>query len=283
MTADWTDDELRARIATAPDPQQAGPGVRHEAGSPNQAEVAAYARLLPPRRGTAVVLGMTPELRTLALSAFDAVVAVDRSAAAVELYRSWVGDPDGRERVVVADWADLGDVVAGPVDAVLGDGVIGNVGSIEAAERLLAVVRGVLAPGGAFVTRSAVVPDGVDVAEVSHRALLAAHRAGELDEVELGFGTRLLGHLACCYDPATALLDNARLFAEVRADAGYTGEELAAIERYRFSGTTLLLPERRWLDLTADAGFATTRVRLSGRDWYAYYPLYALAVPEPRP
>lgn len=283
MTTEWTDDELRARIAVPMGSRPDGHGVRHEAGSPNPAEIAAYARLLPRRRGTAVVLGMTPELRTLALRQFDTVISVDRSAAAISLYRAWVPDPDGRETVVHGEWADLAALTGGPVDAVLGDGVVGNVGSVDAIVRLLDLVRDTLAPGGAFVTRNAVVPEGLDPRDVTHARLREAHRAGELDDVEFGFGTRLLGHLTCCYDAGTAVLDNARLFGEARADAGYTPAELAAVERFRFGGGTLLLPERRWLDLSADAGYATTRLRLSGRDWYAYYPLYALAVPDPRP
>lgn len=282
MTTDWTDEELRARIAVPLGSRPDGRGARHEAGSPNAAEVASYARLLPRRRGAAVVLGMTPELRALALQHFDRVVTVDRSRSAIALYKAWVSDPHGRETVVRGDWADLQALAGGAVDAVLGDGVIGNVASEAAAAQLLETVGGALAPGGAFVTRNAVVPEGLDPHEVTHERLRDAHRAGDLDDVEFGFGTRILGHLTCCYDPATALLDNARLFAEVRADAEYTAAELAAVERFQFSAPTLLLPERRWLDLTADAGFATTRLRLSGRDWYAYYPLYSLAVAEPR-
>lgn len=280
MTTDWTDDELRSRISVPLGSRPDGHGARFPAASPNPAEIAAYARLLPRRRGTVVVLGMTPELRALAVAQFDRVVTVDRSAAAIALYRAWVADRDGRETVVQADWTDLADVTGGPVDAVLGDGVVGNVGSVEGAARLLEVARGMLAPGGALITRNAVVPDGLDPDEVTNGRLLEAYRAGELDDVEFGFGTRILGHLACCYDPSASLLDNARLFAEVRADARYTPGEVAAIERFRFSGATLLLAERRWLDLTADGGFSTTRVRLSGRHWNAYYPLYALAVAD---
>lgn len=185
-------------VADAPEPGAA----------PDLAELGAYTHLLPEDRRSAVVLGGTPALRTLAIAQFDTVLTV-----ADDEEVPGIPDPRDQEAVVHQAWADVADVVPEPVCAVLGDLVVGRLGSVDDVVELLRAVRGVVAPGGSFVTRAAVVPEGTQPREADLEA-----------------------------------------------------------------ATTLVLPERQWLDITADAGFATTRLRLSGQPRYAVAPLYALEV-----
>jgi hypothetical protein len=133
-TSDWDPITLRARI-------EDGSGRRRYAGgSPDETEIAAYATALPShlQDGTALILGMTPELRRLALRGYRSIVSVDINPQAIALYRDWIEPPDPlRERIVQADWMTLADVVAMPVQAVLGDGVFGNVLTLDAHKYLL--------------------------------------------------------------------------------------------------------------------------------------------------
>jgi SAM-dependent methyltransferase len=275
----WTALTLRARISHEPT------RLRHPAGSPDGTEVAAYQSGLPAARGLAVVLGMTPELRTLAAAEFARVVSIDVSEQAIALYASWLA-PDARRRetVVRADWQELAGLVdAGSVDAVLGDGVFGNVSLAEHVP-LLAQVREALAPEGRLLLRQALVPRGLDLPGCTWRRLRDRFRAGRLDEAGLGLGVRVLGHLSCCWDEAAGRLDNPRLFAETarqRDEGCWTEHEYACIQRYRFGGTTLLLPEQRWEDVVREAGFDLQTLPTSGRDWYRYYPVQQL-VPRVR-
>lgn len=262
----WDKNTLRARVA-----DQAR-RVRHEAGSPSAPEIAAYARALPDgRRESAVVLGMTPELRALALSRFTRVVSIDISPEAVAAFGDW---PAGREReeIVQADWWDLPQH-AHEVDAVLTDGGFPNSEDVEAVGELLTCVRDVLRPGGRLVTRHPVVPEGLDLEANSHPELVARYRRGDLDPTEFGFGMRLLGHLRCCWDGE--YLDNAKLFAEIADDETLTAPERALVGRYVFHGRNVLLPAGDWERLLVDSGFEFAVEVLTGRDWHAYYPVYA--------
>jgi hypothetical protein len=276
VSTGWDTAALQARIA---DHERR---VRHPAGSPDAAEIAAYDRGLGGgARGRAVVLGMTPELRRLATRTFADVVSVDVSSEAIAVYGDWLTPAERtRERVVRAHWLALPHLLDGSVDAVLGDGVFGNLPDVAAHAELLAVVRGVLAPAGRFVTRHALIPRAFDATPHTQHVLLQRHRAGELDEAEFGFGVRLLGHHDCCYDPSTGSLDNARLFAEVARDHArglLTDAEHAAIRRYTFAGRNCILGQETWEALLGDAGFAFRTVPLQGRAWYAYYPVFVCA------
>ena len=270
----WTDRTLRARISDG------RAKLRHPCGSPDPREIAAYRSLLPTRRRLAVVLGMTPELRAMAAGEFDLVLALDVSAAAVALYRDWVDAAfRGSESVVRANWLDLAALIGAgrPVDAVLGDGVFGNLAPAEH-EPMLEQVRAVLAPGGLVVLRQALVPAGTVVAgrgvagppRPSPQRIARRCRAG------------LRGPAA---RPPRLLLGRppARQRRPLRGGrpAG-RGRVLAAGP----AGCHRALPLRRehgparrgrlGAALVAGSGFALREQPLSGRDWYRYYPVQQL-------
>jgi hypothetical protein len=107
--------------------------------------------------------------------------------------------------------------------------------------------------------------------------LLKLYRQGELNEAEFGFGVRLLGHYACCYDPKTFILDNAKLFAECEQmwrRNEFTDEEYACIRRYCFSGRNSILTQELWEQLLEEAGFSFQIRCCRGKHWYDYYRVY---------
>lgn len=273
MTGSWTSEALRARISDH------ARRTRYAGGSPDDVELGAYADALTDvPSSVAVVLGMTPELRALAASVFKRVIAIDISEDAIELYRDWLSPHDRRgEQIIHGDWLDIGTHVDGPFDAVLGDGVFGNLPDVAAHRRLLDRIAASLRGGGVLVVRQAVVPSDYRPARDAADALLGRHRRGELDADEFGFGMRLLGHRTCCYDEEQYLLENRRLFEEVAAQAArgeLSPEEHAAIRRYHFDGPNCVLPEAVWEELLGAAGYTFRRSVLAGRDWYRYYPVY---------
>ena len=272
----WDRQTLETRISDARTRK------RHPGGSPDSDEIAAYAAGLSTagdRSGTAVVLGMTPELRVLALSRFNRVFAVDSNPHSISLYRDWIATADrDRETFIEADWLDLARGITQPVEAVLGDGVFANLPDAATQSKLLDFVSKILAPGGRLVTRKAVIPDGFAASQHRAEVLLARFRAGELDEAEFGFDTRLRGYHEPCYDSQTCLLDNARLF-EICASRHKAGEltdrEHAAIRRYYFGGLNCILPQRDWEGLLHESGFDYRIYRCRGKTWYDYCPVYA--------
>jgi SAM-dependent methyltransferase len=270
----WDAGALRSRISDATRRR------RYEAASPNETELSAYAVALPGAdAGVAVVLGMTPELRALALQRYESIITLDSSAGAIALYRHWVPAAErARERITEARWEEMGRHVRGQVDVVVGDGVFGNLGDAHEYANHLRAIRSILRPGGRLVTRHAVVPRAFDARTHEHSVLLGRYRSGELDPAEFGLGSRLLGHHACCYDPGTGRLDNPKLFSEVD-DAHGRGElttsERAVLRRYYFGGSNCILGQDTWEALLRETGFSVKITALHGRAWYGYYPVYA--------
>jgi len=260
--------------------------VRHPAASPDPTEVAAYRQAAEAAVGdlggaNLVVLGATPELRLMGLAAGAQVVAVDHSPLAWEVFADWVDD--ARERRVEGSWEDLAHHVGGQVEVIVGDGVIGNLPSLDAAATLLTAWRSVLGTGGVLILRQALVPDALDTARDAAPVLLDRHRAGELDPAEFGFGVRIVGHLATCWDPSTGLLDGRAVYEAIDAWAptpALSEAERSAIARYVYRGTNLVPAASAWEATVAAAGFTMTTMALRGRDWYRYYPVQVLA-PEP--
>jgi len=272
----WNRATLETRIADARTHH------RHAGGSPDPTEIAAYDAGLGldlDFSGTALVLGMTPELRDLALRRFARLTSVDANPDSITLYRDWVSPAgQGRERIVQADWFALPDLITEPVSAVLADGVFGNLPNLAAHHRLLRAIAAILLPCGRFVTRMAMIPAGFDAAEHSADVLLQRFRRREIDEAEFGFGMRLVGHYVGCFDSQTGLLDNAKVFqrcAARHAAGELSHQEHAAIRRYYFGGVNCILSQRDWESALRAGGWDFEIHRCTGKTWYSYYAVYS--------
>lgn len=269
----WDAPTVRARI------EDAGTRTRYAAASPSGPELDVYARVLeglaPPAR--VLVLGMTPELRRLALERGHTVIAVDRSAASIDAYRDWMPrSMRRRESVVERDWSELDTVVTQPVDVVLGDGVFANLPDVRAQEDLLAQIAAVSA-GGRLVLRKALLPRGLDPAEVAAPRLVEAYRAGRLDDAEFSLGLRVYGYLAEAYDGTTATLDGMRVYDAVERDrrAGrLTGEEFALAQRCVFRGRNTLPGQDAWEALLRRSGWHFECRVVGPKLWHGFYPMY---------
>lgn len=267
--------------------------IRYEAGSPDPTEIARYRALLgaccgpdaPPRR--IVVLGMTPELRRMALATGAEVLTLDSNPEAIALYRSWVPEPDReRESIVQGDWFAIERLIDGRVDGVLGDGVFGNILTIEAHERLLRTLRCIINPGGRIILRQALIPRDFPLDEHEAGALVARFRHGQLTPAEFGFGMRLWGSFTQAYRHATFLLDNRVVFERYRdwlEQGRLTPEEFGLIRRYYFGGMNVILPQEVWEALLGRCDLRFEVQPLAGRAWYAYYPIYGCDAAEHRP
>lgn len=254
--------------------------TRHEGGSPNLEELAVYRDMLHchARAGHAVVLGMTPELRNLALQGGFYLTSIDNNPAAHEIYGPWVVPPwCDLEARLLADWFDIERCVPQGCDAVLGDGVFGNVMGLEAHRELLRSLRNTLDRDGVLILRQALVPGDVEGGAYDAETLIRRYRDQEICDADFGLGMRLWGSYRETYDPATYLLDNAAAFArydEWLAEGCLSMEERLIIGRYHFSGQNMLLPAQVWEDLLTETGFSFEVRKLRGKLWYEYYPLY---------
>lgn len=284
MAIQWDLKALRART------KDAGKRVLHEAGSPNQAELDLYGRFLtgafpderPPPNMHVVVLGMTPGLRRLAHGLRCEVTCVDNNTTAIEFYRDWTPpERSAHERILEVDWMDMAAHIDRPVDAILGDGIFGNVLSIPRHRELLGVIKGVVAESGIVIFRKILIPRSLSLEENEAERLLHDFRADRLSEAEFGFAMRLWGSSRTAYEPETCLLDNKRVFERYQAwhdDGVLTADEHAIVERYYFGGLNLIPPIDLWETLLTESGFEFERGLLTGRAWYDYYPIYRCRV-----
>lgn len=275
MPNDWDMNALTARIADS------GARLRYEAGSPNSAETERYGVLLKtalrhsPNRAHVVVLGMTPELRQLVQTLHCRVSCVDNNAASIELYRDWIAA--GTEHIVETDWMALASRLDSPADAILGDGVFGNIASLETARELLNVLHKSLTKTGSLILRTVVIPHHFPLHEQRAECLLERFRAGRIDAAEFGFGMRKFGNFDQAYNAQTQRLDNRISFECYRRwlDEGVLSQaEYAAIQRYYFGGYNLMPTQHCWEALLDAAGFDYERQVLQGKEWYEYYPIY---------
>lgn len=270
----WNEDTLRARIADV------GLRKRYPAGSPDAQEIAVYGTSLSQcvDRSRGVVLGMTPELRSLALSHFQRIVTIDSSAQSIELFRGWIADEAAsREKIILASWLVFLPLLKTPVSAILGDGIFGNLSNLSEHVLLLEKIKSAMADDGFFVTRKAMIPKNFEISKYSSDAFIARFRSGVIDEAEFGFGMRLLGHYACCYNPDSFILDNQKIFEEcdgLHRNGRLTDGEYDIIQRYFFNGKNCIIPEDVWENLLNEAGFIFEALPCQGKEWYSYYKIY---------
>lgn len=105
------------------------------------------------RAPRALLLGVTPELATMAWPAGTALTAVDRARAMIgALFAAGPG-----RRAVVGDWRAL-PLPAAAIDLALGDGCLPNLAFPDGYRALAGELARVLAPGGVLVTRLFVSP-----------------------------------------------------------------------------------------------------------------------------
>jgi len=269
----------KARIADM------GSCIRYAAGSPDSEEILLCQRLLlndglrSPSKKRFLILGMTPELRRMALATGMEVVSVDKSRHAIELFRDWVPEEfRHRERTIQRNWLGLDEEEAWAFDAIMGDGVFGNVLSLQEHYHLFEKLRCVLDPDGIIILRQVIIPDVFKFEDNTCAALLKRFRAGSMSEEGFGFSMRLWGCFDQAYDPGSFLLNNRTVFNHYREslrEGILSQSEFDLIWRYYYDGLNMILPQWGWEEILSEAGFAFEAHFLEGREWYEYFPVYS--------
>jgi hypothetical protein len=277
MPSDWNEGAYRSRIADD------GKLQRFEGCSPNVEEIGQYrGYALSAVTGScslrALVLGMTPELRCMAADAGFELISADSNPDAIAVFRDWLQEPArSREMIIQDDWAALGKHIPGGVDVILGDGIFGNVLSLDGHYALLKVFSNLLNPGGAIILRQVSIPRNFPMRQYDAGMLLEKYRAGQLSDAEFGAAMRLWGMSRLAYDPDTCLLDNKIVFEHLDSMAqsgSVTAAELAVVRRCYFSGRNMILPQDAWEQILTASGLEFQVQPLTGRDWYRYYQVY---------
>lgn len=270
----WTRETYQARI------ENVDARRRHAAGSPSDEEIGMFHAACEGAdlSGTALVLGMTPELRVLAAKHFRRVLSVDASQTAIDLFAAWLpAELRAKETIIHGQWSDLDRWLQGPVSIVLGDGILGNLTNFETAAQILKVLNKVMSPGARCVMRNVIVMERLEIDRFRFLSLQNDFRSGLIDAAEFGFSARMLGFFDVAYDHSTEVLDSARAYTELDAmqRAGtLSAAEVSAINRYRFMGSNYFPLEASWTQLLLATGFGqATTMPLRGKLWHAFYPV----------
>lgn len=270
----WSDEALQSRI------EDAKRLKRFEAGSPNAEEIEAYRKAASclGDNSVALVLGMTPELRKMAVNIFERIISAEKNASSIAIFRDWLTPVElEKERIIKTDWLDLKRHIIEPVSAIFGDGVFGNLLEIADQRKLLLLLGDLLTKTGSLVVRKAIIPKEFDPEYESFESILSRYREGELDLVEFGFASRLLGHYKSCFTPSNYILDNNKLYDLVDRyfhSGKITVLEYQAIKRYYFTGKNCIISQQLWEDMLEQCGFVFKTFNCYGRDWYRYYKVY---------
>lgn len=277
----WDIEAYHARIA---DCQKK---IRHEAGSPNAEEIECYGFYLRAgfnrvegqnSRKNIAVLGMTPELRRLAHGLNCDVTCIDIFPEAISLFRDWISEEhQDSEKIIQGKWSELANLLDVQVDAIVGDGVFGNILSIPESRHHLQVFKKSLIDKGFLVLRKIIIPKEFPLNEHRADVLLQRFRAGDITEAEFGFGMRIFGSHAEAYDRDSYILDNGVVFRKYLRwyEKGLLSDrEYAAIRSYYFKGQNLVLPQELWENMLREEGYSFQLTMLTGRMWYQYYPIY---------
>ena len=278
LSNQWDRESLRARISDEQSQR------RFEAGSPNETEIAAFKAALrcDCRAGDCVVLGMTPELRRLAAESFAGVFTVDHNRQAIDIYSRWLEQSHRAvETIINGNWLDLPAHLDGPVSAILGDGVFGNLADVDQHRSLLDSVASALLPGGCFITRKVMIARDFNPEQHTAEMIIERFRNGLIAESEFGFDMRILGCYRDCYDQATFTLDNAEVFRrceQLLGDGMITEQEHSFIRRYYFPGDNCIVPQDLWETMLREHNFEFSVANCSGRSWYRYYKIYKCTI-----
>jgi hypothetical protein len=278
MCSDWNEEVYRSRI------NNASQFLRFEAASPNTDEIEQYRDYAVSiardnsRQLRALVLGMTPELRCMAARVGFELISADNNPEAIATYQGWLQEPArSQEQIIRGDWTTLGEQISGGVDVILGDGVFGNILGLDSHRELLQELISLLNPGGSIVLRQALIPRGFPVEDYEAMTLLDKYRAGQLSDGEFGLAMRLWGMSRLAYHPDTCVLDNRIVYdyyESLGQSGGITPAEYEVIRRYHFAGKNMILPQDCWEEVLTSTGLDFEVQPLTGRDWYAYYPVY---------
>jgi hypothetical protein len=162
----------------------------------------------------AVILGATPELADIALTAGCRVVRVDSNPSMFDAAagRQYLTDRSN-ETIAIGNWLNLHMIGDGAADIVLGDCSLNNVPHEDMKELIVELAR-IAHPGSMLALRQIILPD-TPIAGYEFSAAVAAFRAGRISDNEFHWMLRFYSFTACAYDLQTHVLDARRVFAEI--------------------------------------------------------------------
>lgn len=166
-----------------------------------------------------LILGVTPELRMLALKNGCRVTAVDNNMIAIKAmdeFMDYTGLDRARETILKYNWLDM-PMNKHEYDLALGDGSLTMLTNFEDLENLLARLRELLKPDGYFSTKVGVYPD--DWIQTGILDILEKYRQRSKKSLPEFYGPELIFELMFsrdAYDEKNGQMSYAKLIRKLR-------------------------------------------------------------------
>ena len=183
------------------------------------------------RNPKALVLGITPELREMALKNNCQVVSVDISKDTIGVMKDLVRHKYTEKEIIIQDnWLTV-PLEENSFDLVMGDASFTNLSSFGDAKRLLAKIKRVLKPGGHLLIRELV---HLPKRKSSFQKAVNNYRKGKIKWADFYMEHRFYIFFDEIYNPKTKLLSTAKVFQKIKKK--YRKRELTKQEFQSFKG-----------------------------------------------
>lgn len=226
---------------------------------PNAEVAAAVKAELAALDGATLLLGVTPELATIAAP----LIGVDRNPGMIAC--AWPGNAPGRH-AVQGDWLAM-PVAGNSVANAIGDGSFNTLAYPDGYVRLFDQLARVLKPGGRVVVRNFTTPEAGDALAAVREAVLA-RRIVSLHAFKWHLAMAVVAQAGSPDIRVTRIRD---AFHEIFPDqtalmaaTGWTADEIDTIEVYKDSVVSFSFPTLSQFRQVIPAGFGRLRVLPSG-------------------
>jgi ubiquinone/menaquinone biosynthesis C-methylase UbiE len=226
---------------------------------PNAEVAAAVKAELAPLGGPTLLLGVTPELATIAAP----LIGIDRNPGMIAC--AWPGNAPGRH-AVQGDWLAM-PVAGDSIANAIGDGSFNTLAYPDGYVRLFDQLARVLKPGGRVIVRNFTTPVAGDTL-AAVRAATLARRIVSLHAFKWHLAMAVVAQSESPNIRVTQIRDSFHeIFpdqAELMTATGWTEDEIDTIEVYKGSIVSFSFPTLPQFQQVLPAGFGAMRVLSSG-------------------
>lgn len=226
------------------------------------------------RNPKALVLGVTPELREMALKNNCKVVSVDISKDMIEEMKDLVRHKYPKKEIIIqGNWLTA-PLEKNSFDLVMGDASFNNLPSLGDAKRLLAKIKRVLKLGGYLLIREVV---HLPKRKSSFQKAVNDYRKGKIKWADFYMEHRFYIFFDKIYNPKTKLFSIAKVFQEIKKKyqkRELTKQEFQSLKSLESKVKNLILSKSEFEKLVSKNFSIVSIERGKEFDFCRYMPIY---------
>lgn len=203
----------------------------------------------------ALILGVTPELRDIAIENNLESYAVDLSRNVADLYSSLMKNKNHpNDKVIIQNWLDM-DFPDSSFGIVMADASFCNLPNIKSNEFLMKKLNKLLCSGGYVVLRNIFYPTQK---QMPLKELVRLFRDKKIDPADFFMTLRVVSYIKKVFDPKTCQYNAKKNFEIIEEDYKkgiFNKEEFDFIMGYKNNIINTFIPEKKFIKIFTDNGF----------------------------